>query len=186
MIHDPKLLQRLDSRNTLAFAGTVFRATRVGQDPLAPSSRGGRWMVPDHVPVLYTSMERDGAIAEVAFHLSQLTPRPSKPIEVHEIEASARKTLRLVEADLFLLGVDPSAYKAINYPRTQEIGAAVEFLGCDGLIVPSLRWKCENAVFFVDRHDLAADTLRLVSTETIGDWQGWAREHGLLDDTAPA
>ena len=42
-------------------------------------------------------------------------------------------------------------YESVNYHRTQEIGAAVAFLGCDGLMVPSARWDCENLVLFIGK-----------------------------------
>jgi len=141
-MHDPKLLDQLENRPTRPFQGAVFRALRGGLDPLTPSTRGGRWAPPGGISVLYTSLDREGAIAEVAFHWSQLTPWPAKPLDVHEIAAAAEKTLRLIEADLPALGVNPASYKAPKYRRTQEIGAVVEFLGCDGLIVPSARWNC--------------------------------------------
>jgi hypothetical protein len=40
-------------------------------------------------------------------------------------------------------------------PMEQEIGAAVEFLGCDGLIAPCARWDCENLMLFPDSASLA-------------------------------
>ena len=65
-----------------------------------------------------------------------------------------------------------------NYGRTQEIGAAVAFIGCDGLIVPSVRWSCDNLVLFTD--NLAADVeLEVLNVEAV-PWQDWARSAGLL------
>ncbi len=90
----------------------------------------------------------------------------------------AHRTLRLVRADLSQLGVSESAYTGVNIPRTQEIGAAVEFLGCDGLIAPCARWACDNLMLFPDRMGVDA-TLEIVSSEAI-DWVAWAAEKGLL------
>jgi hypothetical protein len=39
---------------------------------------------------------------------------------------------------------------SINYERTQGIGAAIAFLGCDGLIAPNVRWACESLMLFTD------------------------------------
>jgi RES domain-containing protein len=183
LIHDTDLVRKLESLPTSAFKGTVFRATRAGQDPLAPSIQGGRWAPPKDVSVLYTSLEREGAIAEVVYHWSLLTPLPSKPMVVHQVAASAQKSLRLIEAQLPDLGVDMASYKSLNYRRTQEIGAAVDFLGCDGLMVPSARWNSENVVLFMNQHDIAADTLRLMVSEPV-DWRFWGRQHGFLEDLA--
>lgn len=179
MDHDPGLVERLSRFPTAPFAGEVFRATRKGREPLAPSARGGRWAPPEEVAVLYTSMAREGALAEIVFHWGQLTPLPSRPAVLHRIRLTAGKTLRLIQADLAALGVTTRDYHRINYERTQMIGAAVGYLGHDGLIVPSARWDCENLVLFPDNHGIE-HTLQVVDSEVI-DWQAWAREHGFLD-----
>ena len=111
MIHDADLLDRLDALPKESFDGQVWRAARTSLDPLAGSYNGGRWMTPDAASVLYTSLERDGALAEVAFHLSQQNPRPTKPLVVHRLRVAARRTLRLIRADLAVLGVPPSIYR---------------------------------------------------------------------------
>lgn len=154
MVHDPHLLEQLDSRPRVPFAGTAYRATRKNLAPLAPSTGGGRWAPLGDVSVLYTSLSKDGAIAELVYHWMQLTPLPSKPLVVHDLQVSAKDTLRLIEAELLGLGVSTSGYHSVSYQRTQEIGAAVAFLGCDGLIVPSARWDTENLVLFPENHNV--------------------------------
>ena len=64
---DRELLERLAAFAPVRFDSTVFRATRPGLDPLMPSVIGGRWMLPAETRILYTSVEKDGAIAEIAF-----------------------------------------------------------------------------------------------------------------------
>ena len=142
------------------------------------SYSGGRWMRRDGVGVLYTSLAREGALAEIAFHWGQLNPRPTKPVMVHTLRVVAHRTLKLVRADLSALGVPESAYAGVDMPRTQEIGAAVEFLGCDGLIAPCARWACDNLILFPDRMGIDA-TLEVVTSEAV-DWATWATAHGLL------
>ena len=83
----------------------------------------------DSASVLYTSLIREGALAEISFHWSQLSPRPTKPVTLHTLRVGAQRTLKFVRADLVALGVPESEYGRINLPRMQEIGAAVEFLG---------------------------------------------------------
>ncbi len=184
MIHDLALLERLSAFAAERFDGEAFRATRVGLDPLAPSRSGGRWApradAQSQIPVLYTSLDREGALAEVVYHWGQLTPRPSKPAAVHRIRLSAERKLRLVRADLEGLGVDMARYAERDHRRTQEIGAAVAFLDCDGLIIPSARWDCENFVLFIDNHRLS-NALEVVESGKV-DWQAWARDIGLLSD----
>ena len=70
------------------------------------------------------------------------------------------------------LGVPQSEYSGVNLPRTQQIGAAVEFLGCDGLIAPCARWACDNLILFPDKMGMDA-TLQVEASETV-DWIAWA------------
>ena len=132
----------------------------------------------DGAGVLYTSLAREGALAEISFHWGQLTPRPTKPVMLHTLRVAAHRTLKLVRADLESLGVPESAYGGVNMPRTQEIGAAVEFLGCDGLIAPCARWRCDNLILFPDRMGVDAN-LEIVQSEAV-DWVTWATTLGLI------
>jgi hypothetical protein len=178
MVHDPDLLDRLSAFTPVRFDDAVFRATRLGLDPLTGSYAGGRWAPRDAAQVLYTSREHEGALAEIAFHLAQLTPRPSKPVMVHRLRVTTRATIRLLRANLTELGLDTADYESLNYGRTQAIGAAVAFLGCDGLIVPSARWSCENLMIFMDNHRID-ETLDREHSESV-DWLAWAHTHGRL------
>lgn len=179
MIHDPDLLEQLSAFETEHFDDEVFRATRISLDPLAESTSGGRWAPRGQIPVLYTSLRRESALAELSYHWGQLTPRPSKPAMIHRLKVSTDRTLRLLRGDLEGLGVDMERYAGHGYQRTQEIGAAVAFLGCDGLLVPCARWDCENLVIFTENHALA-NKLEVISSEEV-DWRSWARNTDLLD-----
>jgi hypothetical protein len=125
-------------------------------------------------------MVREGALAEISFHWSQLTPRPSKPAIIHTLNVATGRTLRLVRADISAFGVSDSDYQKVNHPRTQQIGDAVQFLEFDGLIAPSARWNCDNLMLFPDNLDEGA-LLTPISSEAI-DWLAWANEHGIVSD----
>jgi hypothetical protein len=88
------------------------------------------------------------------------------------------KTLSLIRADLDSLGVDDSRYETVNYSRTQEIGVAVAFLGCDGLIAPNARWPCDNLMIYTDNVPLDR-TFSIIDGGNV-DWIAWARQHGRL------
>ena len=180
MIRDPGLLDRLSALPTEAFTGSVFRATRQNLNPITPSISGGRWMPPGGAGVLYTSLTREGALAEMAFHLGQQTPRPSKPVMVHTLSVTCQRALRLVRVDLRSLGISDSDYAQINYLRSQQIGDVAQFLGCDGLIAPCARWDCENLMLFTD-HMSADALLEVVESESV-DWLQWARDNKVLRD----
>ncbi len=180
MIRDATLLDQLSALPTETFTGSVFRATRQNLNPITPSVSGGRWMPPGGAGILYTSFAREGALAEMAFHLGQQTPRPSKPVMIHTLSVTCGRALRLVRVDLRSLGISDSDYLQVNYVRSQQIGDVAQFLGCDGLIAPCARWDCENLMLFPDHMDANA-LLEVVESETV-DWLKWARENKVLSD----
>jgi RES domain len=157
------------------FSGEVFRATRQSLEPLASSQSAGRWMPASVTSVLYTSFERDGALAEVVYHWAQMSPVPTKPALVSRLGVRTHQTLKLLRTTLQQLGVPDKGeeYSTPLYNRTQEIGAAVHFLGCDGLIVPSARWQCDNLVLFTDGIVDLSQQLILVDSEVV-DWFAWS------------
>jgi len=179
---DSRLTEKLAEFPSVSFQGSVFRATAQNFDPTAPSINGGRWAPRPNgepgFPVLYASLAREGAIAEVASYLALQQPMPSKPLLVHELLVTASKTITLVMADLKKLGVDPSRYGERNYAQTQMIGAAINYMGLDGLISPCARWECQNLTLFMDHHALE-ETLKAVASEKV-DWLTWATEVGLI------
>lgn len=126
---------------------------------------------------MYTSLTRKGALAEIVYHWQMLDPLPSKPAILATIKSKTNSTLKLIETDLAGLGADPNEYDQINNLRTREIGAAINFLGYDGLIAPSARWNCENLMLFFDNLSSDSNT-ELVTTEEV-DWQTWGRENSL-------
>lgn len=171
---DLALLDALDAREPEAFEGVVWRIVREGRDPLQGHPSSARWD-PGTFDVLYTSLERDGALAEIHFHLSRQPVFPSKLRSVlYRIAVRTKRTLRLTDMEaLGRLGVERKRYAELLYSRTQEIGDAAYFLGFDGLIAPSARWPCHNLVLFTDRAE-AADLV--VETSEQVDWEAWRRE----------
>lgn len=127
--------------------------------------------------VLYGAAERDGAIAEINFHLSRgQSVFPSRMRhDLFELVVKAQQTLVLADLDqLKQLGVDDVRYREMLYTRTQEIGAAAAFLGFDGLIVPSARWNCQNVILFLDAINL--EEIETVSVQPV-DWNAWRRSN---------
>src|ERR1700683_1609048 len=101
MIHDQRLVDRLSRFPTERFGGEVFRATRVDADPTAASINGGRWAPPPSgdlgVSVLYTSLERDGAMAEVVSFLADFNPiPPPRLVKITRLDVTASRMLTLV------------------------------------------------------------------------------------------
>jgi RES domain-containing protein len=145
---DPDLLDLIEQHERSAFEGQVWRVVRETRDPLQASPVGARWD-PGTFDVLYTSLDRDGALEEMYFHLSRQPVFPSVLFKLHRLRVRAMKVLRLPERNMLgKLGVDISRFTEMDYARTQAIGDAAYFLGFDGLIVPSARSGFLNLVLF--------------------------------------
>ena len=103
----------------------------------------------------------------------------SRPLKISQLGVSTSKTLRLARVTLESLKVDMNRYGRRDYVRTQNIGAALAFLGVDGLIAPSARWKCDNLMIFTGNHQLSK-RLEVIQSEEV-HWLSWARENGFLE-----
>jgi RES domain-containing protein len=181
---DSQLIDALDGLPHAAYRGTVWRVVREGRDPCQCGASGGRWD-DETFDVLYTSAERDGAIAEMYFHLLRGQPvLPSKlRYTLHELTVSLAAVLRIATLeDLAALGLDTGRYgqlsyneRAQEYPRTQEIAEVAHFLDCDGIIVPNARWACANLVIFCDR--LRPGAIEPTHDHGIVDWLDWQRRN---------
>jgi RES domain-containing protein len=171
---DLDLLDKIDALPRTLYEGSVWRITREGRDPLQGYPAAARWD-PGTFDVIYTSLAREGSLAEVHFHLSRQPVVPSKLISMlHRIAIRARRALQLADLSAVeALGVGADRYAELEYERTQAIGDAAYFLGFDGLIVPSARWDCQNLVVFTDQlapQDMAVEESAMV------DWAAWREE----------
>jgi hypothetical protein len=174
-VHDRAVLDALERLDPAPVDSDVWRVTRKGRDPLRGSSANGRWGAPGEIEVLYTSEQRDGALAEVGFRLSLEPVWPSLvQHEVHILAVKAERILRLADMqELENLGVDITRYETFEYAATQAIAAAAHFLEYDGIWVPSARFSCSNLVLFTDRMAHAGH-IQLVDSKDV-DWTDWRR-----------
>lgn len=182
-IRDNALIDALEKLSPVSFRGSVWRIVREGRDALMCSDAGGRWD-DGTFDVLYTSKTADGAAAGMYFHLSRGQPVIPSQVRysVFELRVAMDRALQFVDVDAIKrLGVDTSRYGALShadrhneYPRTQEIAETALFLGFDGLIVPSARWKCANVILFCDR--LGPDTMHIVKDHGRIDWNNWQKK----------
>src|SRR5215208_652550 len=97
-IHDRVILDALDAIAPGPFSGTVWRVTRTGREPLRGAAAHGRWSPSGEFEVLYTSLERDGALAEIGYRLSLEPVWPSRiEHEIHSISAESERTLHFAD-----------------------------------------------------------------------------------------
>ena len=172
---DPSLLDALEAFRREPFAHSVWRAAREGRDPAAGAPSRGRWC-DGGFDVLSTSLEEDGALAEIHALLSAQPVFPSKDRWlVHRLRLSTERILRLADLPtLARLGVDVANYSSRDYARTREIADAAYFLDFDGLLAPSARWNCLNAMLFTER--IAAGRIEIVASATRAvDWPAWRK-----------
>ena len=171
--HDSALIDALEDRATEVFLGDVWRVTRAGRDALMGSTAPGRWSPGEDRPVLYTSLERKGALAEIGFRLSLEAVWPSRLMhEIHCVKAQTSRTLRFADVTALVpLGVDPARWQGFGYEASQAIAAAAHFLEFDGLIVPSARADCANLVVFQGNQGPAC-VLSVRHTQPV-DWSVW-------------
>jgi RES domain-containing protein len=137
----------------------VWRVVTDGANPLRPSRAGGRWD-DGTFDVLYTSSERDGALAEAWFHLSRGQPvipsRISK--RIHRIKIELDRVLDLsIQGKLAALGMDMSNYgrpsyaqRVQEYPPPQQLAEIAFFYEYEAIIVPSARWPTSNVVVLTE------------------------------------
>ena len=170
MAHNPRkardhaLLDAIDGFERIDFSKPVWRVARESRDPLQGGRSPSRWCI-GTFDVLYTSLERDGALAEVYDLLSSQPVWPSKmKTFVHSVSVRMSEVLRIPDLKtLSTLGVDLSRYREREYSRTQEIADAAYFLGFTGIIVPSARWQCSNLIVFTDR--VPPSDIHIIETE---------------------
>jgi hypothetical protein len=170
---DIDLLDAIGAFKQEPFVGAVWRVVRQGRDPSVGSPSLSRWC-DGTFDVLYTSMEADGAVAEVHAYLALQPVFPSKTSwSLHQLDIHAPDTLRLADLPtLSRLGVDTSRYSERRYDRTQEIADVAYFLDFDGLIAPSARWTCLNLVLFTER--LAPQSISAGAAAEIV-WDAWRK-----------
>jgi len=173
---DLALLDAVDALKREPVNREVWRLVRSGRDPTVGSPSRSRWCN-ESFDVLYTSFERDDAIAEIHALLSLQPVFPSKDVWfASRLKIAATQVLRLADlATLSRLGVDAARYAERDYGRTQEIADAAYFLGFEGLIAPSARWSCLNLILFTSR--ISPDYIQIVETpDHPVRWDEWRKQ----------
>ena len=160
-IRDQRLLDALESAGQSPYEGIVWRSVKQGRDPLTCWRSGGRWD-DGTLDVLYTSEDRDTAIAERRYHLYQGQPIPPSNVsyELFELKVSLEAVVRFPDLEILAsTGLDPAHYgrmsylqRQTEYPGSQQIAEACAFLGADGLLAPSARHTpSKNLIVFCEQ-----------------------------------
>jgi RES domain-containing protein len=166
-IHDPELLNAIESLGfEVLDEVTVWRHMFNDNPPELSNTRGARWN-PAGLAAIYTSEQRETALAEGQHAIDSQPLRPRARRYIYELRVSAAKVLRIAPEDLRILGLDKSDLESPDFTACQRVGAHAAFLEYDALIVPSARADGINVVIFVN--ELAADAaFERVEVEQIG------------------
>ena len=182
-VRDSNLIDALEQADVECYEGAAWRVVREGKDPCLCNRAGGRW--DDRTfDVLYTSTQREGAVAEIYFHLSRGLPvMPSKVrYRQFELRLSLPRLLKLPTLDnLVNLGLDTSTFGKLSYddrqgeyPRTQDIAETAHFLDYSGMLVPNARWKCSNIIIFCEQAPMGS--WEVVKDKGLVDWSSWEHQ----------
>ena len=147
------------------FKARGWKITREGCDPTPFFGGGNRWD-DGTFNVLYTSLLREGALAEMLFHPSRGQPAiPAKiRFRLHELEIKVDGVLDLTQPELLAqIGINMGNFGRLpylechgEYEACQKVAEAVHFLGSDdprdpsAMLVPNSRHESQNLVPFVD------------------------------------
>ncbi|WGJ88047.1 RES family NAD+ phosphorylase [Gordonia sp. SMJS1] len=154
-IHDPSLLDAIEQLGSESLTNvTLWRHMFNDNPPELSNTRGARWNPPG-LAAIYTSSERDTAVAEGQHAIDSQPLRPRARRFVYELRASASKALRITPADFDALGLTQQDLDGADFSGCQRIGEHAAFLGFDALIVPSARSDGTNVVIFIN--ELSAD-----------------------------
>ena len=148
---DPELLEWLEGYTQEPFEGTVYRVVWTNSSPLQGTSLSkGRWNSPDsEFEVLNTSLVSEGAKAEFEAFWTLFEYPPDRPALNWKLRVKLSRVVELDIEQLVHLGVHQASFRDRDYSRTQEISDALNYLGCEGLIVPSARYDCENLIVYM-------------------------------------
>ena len=148
MVYLPELLDRVQAVGPAPWAGQAFRHMFRDYPPDAENTRGARWN-PAGVAAIYTSLARDGVVAEAEHQIAVQPIRPRARRTIYTLELTLVSVLDLTDPDLLQdLGVGRAELEADDMVACREVGGAAHWLDHDGLLVPSARSSHTNLVIF--------------------------------------
>ncbi|HEX3110674.1 MAG TPA: RES family NAD+ phosphorylase [Thermoanaerobaculia bacterium] len=160
------MLDLLQSAGVSSWNGTVYRHMFASQPPTRANTAGARWNEPN-VAAIYTSCERETALAEAEYYIGLQPLRPRAKRTLYTIHVSLSKVIDLTAARLLAhLGITDDILASLDQGPCRTIGGAVSWLGHGGLLVPSARRRGgTNLVIY--QQDLAADSFEVTAEEEI-------------------
>lgn len=148
MVYPPELLDHLQAIDPSQWAGQAFRHMFGDYPPDAENTRGARWNPPG-IATIYTSLTREGALAEAEHQIAVQPIRPRARRTIYTLELTLASVLDLTDPALLQsLGVGPTDLTAYDMTACRQLGGAAHWLQHDGLLLPSARSNNTNLVIF--------------------------------------
>jgi RES domain-containing protein len=148
VVYSPELLDLLQAIDPSPWAGRAFRHMFGDHPPDAENTRGARWNPPG-VAAIYTSLTREGALAEAEHQIAIQPIRPRARRTLYTLEIALAGVLDLTDSTLLQnLGVRPAELAADDMVACRQLGGAAHWLERDGLLLPSARSSATNLVIF--------------------------------------
>jgi RES domain-containing protein len=166
MIYSPDMLDILQSAAVSAWSGTVYRHMFGRNEPTRANTHGARWNDVG-LAAIYTSCERDTALAEAEYYISLQPLRPRATRTLYTIRVSLKKVVDLTTPDLLPeLGITDIVLASPDHAPCRMIAGAANWLGHDGLLVPSARRRGgTNLVIY--QQDPSASEFDVTDSEVI-------------------
>lgn len=166
MFYDRNFIAALEALPSTPLQGNVYRHMFADNDPLLENRRGARWNPPE-VPAIYASLEVDTVLAE-AEHQIKLQPlAPQARRTIYTIRVNLRSALDLRDTDAFAqAGLQLQSLADTDWSHCQLVGGATEWLGHDGLLIPSARARGTNLVIFPNQHSME---IEVIDSEVISE-----------------
>ena len=147
-VHRPELLDALEAAPQTRLSVAAWRHMFGRTPPDRENTAGARWNPPG-VAALYLSCTRDGAIAEGDHAIAVQPLRPKARRRIYEVRLTLQKVVDLRAAsDFAATGLTQADLGDDDHARCQELGAAIDWMGYDGLLVASARSDADNLVIY--------------------------------------
>jgi RES domain-containing protein len=166
VVYPPELLDRLQAIAPSSWVGQAFRHMFGVYPPDAENTRGARWNPPG-VAAIYTSLAREGALAEAEHQIAVQPVPPRARRTIYTLELTLTSVLDLTDVELLQdLGVGAPELTADDMTACRRLGGAAHWLEHDGLLLPSARSSNTNLVIFPANRPRVAH-LKILKAEVV-------------------
>lgn len=166
MIYPPDMLDILQSALVSAWSREVYRHMFGSHPPARGNTTGARWN-DTNVQAIYTSCERETALAEAEYYIAVQPLRPRAKRTLYTINVSLQNVLDLTATGLLdRLGITADVLSGTDHTPCRTVGGAVSWLGHDGLLVPSVR-RAGGTNLVIYRQDLSTNEFAVTAEEVI-------------------